>query len=783
MAETKETIVLEINATDALSQIAEMQKEMNALREAQKGFTTDSAEYQAIAGRIRIVTKDQADLKRALDASVKARREELDMVTFSNNSIKQNRELLKQLTAQYVEMKNPPKEVTAQIKSLSDALKVQEAAIGDTRRNVGNYTEAMSQALGGLSKLPGAAGQAAQGVQAMNAAFAAGTGPIGLILTAITALIPILQNNAEFADELGFAMDGLTKVFEVLVDFAVEGIKQLGFLKNAFSDPIGTIKQLGQMLADNLINRFKALGGFIEAISLAFQGKWSEATKAALNATTQLATGVEGLGNKVIDVYKSGDAASRQFDALSNALAKAKGQAQKYRAEADILERSLKNVSLTTQQRTEIANKAADALIKAANVSVEAAKLEQKALQEKLKGEKLNGEQEAQLTEAQTKVTLAAMEAKEAIAQRDTWVARLLAQNSKNVAAAEKEKMRTIKEAQDEFDLAVKQNAETQKKYSDLLLSIGKKNGDETKRQLEQSVDAFERDKNRRELTIQLIEEQNMTIAEINKEFAASDYKTFADYYKAKVDAAQKAADDEIAIEQAKFDAAAGIANALTELGNLVLGNSAAAVAFQKTMALINIGISTAEAIAGIVRIATTSPASVAGGVFSIVAQVATGIATVVANIAKATQIIAGIGEAQPPELQTFEDGGEVVTVGGKRHRDGGTKFVGSDGTRFEAEQGEKIFVMKRTAAANIGRLSAFNQLYGGNAWDNNMTRYAEDGGLVFDGGMTTRSMSQPDLAAQIQQAVANMPAPVVSVKEINTVNTRRTIAQEQAGL
>jgi hypothetical protein len=166
------------------------------------------------------------------------------------------------------------------------------------------------------------------------------------------------------------------------------------------------------------------------------------------------------------------------------------------------------------------------------------------------------------------------------------------------------------------------------------------------------------------------------------------------------------------------------------------------------------------------------------------VAQIATGIATVVSSMARASQLLSNAGDVPAaPEAPVFEDGGEVITVGGKRHRDGGTKFVGSDGTRFEAEQGEKIFVMKRTAAANIGRLSAFNQLYGGNAWDNNMTRYAEDGGLVFDGGMTTRSMSQPDLAAQIQQAVANMPAPVVSVKEINTVNTRRTIAQEQAGL
>lgn len=788
MAENKETIVLEINATDALSQIAEMQKEMNALREAQKGFTTDSAEYQALAGRIRIVTKDQGDLKRALDASVKARRQEIDTTTFSNNSIAQNRELLKQLTAQYIQMRQPNEALTAQIKKLSDNLKVQEAAIGDTRRNVGNYTESMSMALGAVSKLPGAAGQAASGVQAMSAAFAAGTGPIGLILTAISALIPILQNNAEFADEMTFAMDGLTKAFEVLINFAIDGVKQLGFLKNAFSDPIGTIKQLGEMIANNLINRFKALGGFIEAISLAFQGKWSEASRAALNATTQLATGIENLGGKVVDAYKSGDKASRQFDALTEAMGRAENAAKEYDKQAIILERSLKNTTLSEQERIKIANQAADNYIKAAKTRQQAAILELRAQEELLKGDQASDEERKKLNDLRHAVKMAAMDADEAIAQRQTRIDKLLAkeakESSKEVVKSEQDKTKALEEEQKKREALIQKGIEDERTLR--VFRIEQEEDSLSKRlALFDAQSEAEEEKLRAmgATEIELAEARNQQIGEITDKFnkEQQDKKDKADAEA--LAKAKQQAEEEATIQQAKFEAASSVANALTAIGQAVLGNSAAGLAFQKAMALVDIGISTATSIAAVVAAATKDAISKPGGVFTLIATVATGIATVTANIMKATQLLSQSQAPSPPELQTFAEGGEVFTLGGKRHRDGGTKFVGSDGTRFEAEQGEKIFVMKRTASAAIDRLGSFNQLFGGNAWGNSLNRYAEDGGLVFDGGMTTRSLGGNDLAAQLQQAVANMPAPVVSVKEINTVNTRRAIAQEQAGL
>lgn len=58
---------------------------------------------------------------------------------------------------------------------------------------------------------------------------------------------------------------------------------------------------------------------------------------------------------------------------------------------------------------------------------------------------------------------------------------------------------------------------------------------------------------------------------------------------------------------------------------------------------------------------------------------------------------------------------GAVFNIGGRRHSQGGTKFYGEDGTAFEAEKDEKMFILNRQASAAIGPLlSDINQQYGG---------------------------------------------------------------------
>lgn len=70
---------------------------------------------------------------------------------------------------------------------------------------------------------------------------------------------------------------------------------------------------------------------------------------------------------------------------------------------------------------------------------------------------------------------------------------------------------------------------------------------------------------------------------------------------------------------------------------------------------------------------------------------------------------------------------GGLTEIGGRRHSQGGTKFVGEDGTRFEAEKGELIGVMNRSAAAHF--MSYNNSFLSGGS--KTYPNYFANGGIV----------------------------------------------------
>lgn len=94
---------------------------------------------------------------------------------------------------------------------------------------------------------------------------------------------------------------------------------------------------------------------------------------------------------------------------------------------------------------------------------------------------------------------------------------------------------------------------------------------------------------------------------------------------------------------------------------------------------------------------------------------------------------------------------GAVFNIGGRRHSQGGTKFYGEDGTAFEAEKDEKMFILNRQASAALGPLlSDINQQYGGVSLSR-ASSYLASGGQILRAASTSQ---QPefdfDLMAEI---------------------------------
>jgi len=118
-----------------------------------------------------------------------------------------------------------------------------------------------------------------------------------------------------------------------------------------------------------------------------------------------------------------------------------------------------------------------------------------------------------------------------------------------------------------------------------------------------------------------------------------------------------------------------------------------------------------------------------------------------------------------------FEKGG-IQEIGGKRHSAGGTKFVGSDGTTFEAEAGEGIGILNRSAFSTF---MDFNNRFGSGT---------SSSGFFQGGGIITQGVKNETINLEsIVNAIAEIPAPIVAVEEIQSVGNRYVNVQQTANL
>lgn len=200
------------------------------------------------------------------------------------------------------------------------------------------------------------------------------------------------------------------------------------------------------------------------------------------------------------------------------------------------------------------------------------------------------------------------------------------------------------------------------------------------------------------------------------------------EYQQAKKDLADK----EIAIEQSKLQAAAGVANGMSQVLEAMGEDNTAFAQLSKVLALAEIAINTGKAIAAGVAQAQSVPYPA-----NLVA-IATTVATVLANIATAIKTV---------KSAKFAQGGTIVGVGS------GT----SDSISARVSNGESVVTQQATSMFSP-LLSALNQL---------------GGGVPIVATSPQQQIGEDMLANAFARGAAMMPRPVVSVEEINTTNNR----------
>ena len=373
--ETRKIILqLEVDQAKSISQIVTLKDRIAQLKTEQKSLnleTTDGKKtFEAYNAQIKALTKEQRSLENAVSQTAGA-------MEYENGSIAANRAELSRLTAEYKNLANPTAEQTKRIKDLSDKLKQQEAAIGNTSRNVGNYKEALMGIQAQLGVFGPQIQQLTQGFQATTQGVqlavkgfstlkgALATTGIGLILIAFGTLLTYFKETDEGATKLEGIMGGLGAVMKEVSGVAAEIGGRLFDVITGAETLQSALSDLGDFLLNNLINRFKAFLVLGEAIGQAFNGDFSQATRTALNATIQFTSGIEdGLGTAQKYAEQLAAAAKQAFEyAIKlDAINDAQRALNITNAKSDQIVQQLiisaKNKTLTDQQRIDLLEKA-----------------------------------------------------------------------------------------------------------------------------------------------------------------------------------------------------------------------------------------------------------------------------------------------------------------------------------------------------------------------------------------------------------------------------------------
>lgn len=365
-----ETIILTVDIKANTERLVELRKELNANTEAQKALAAANkagnlSGDELAAGQIRLktaaaaLTQETRTLTTANAAQEKANKS-------GAGSIEQLRAELALGTKAYNALSQSERDNTeagqklqANNKAISDSLKRLEGAIGDTRRNVGNYNEGIKdvnvtngQLVGGLraaadkglspfkdkleqgtgllgkfkggadlvktglSSLKGAGEEGAGGFKAVAAGIAL-TG-IGLFIIAISAVVGYFTSTNEGGKILKQGLAGLGAVVTSVANLFT-GAGKAGV--EAFKSPHEAVKAFMDFLKGQVVNRLAAFGVLLDGIRNRDFKKITDSViqfqLGITNGTDKMAAFANGIGDAVTNATNL----EAQFQALKKSRA------------------------------------------------------------------------------------------------------------------------------------------------------------------------------------------------------------------------------------------------------------------------------------------------------------------------------------------------------------------------------------------------------------------------------------------------------------------------------
>jgi len=224
------------------------------------------------------------------------------------------------------------------------------AAVGETQKlktginDVGASSGALTGkldamtggAVSGFRNMVGGIKGVALGFKSVGVAIA--LSGLGLLVITISAIIAAFKSSEagqnKFAKLMGVFGSVTGNLIDILSDFGELAI-------GVFENPVQSIKNLGNLIKDNIINRFNGMLELIpavgKAIGLFFTGKFEEAGIVAVNAMGKVALGVTDVSGKLGKLVKG----TKEYAEQLKKDAQLAGVIADKRAKADTVERNL----------------------------------------------------------------------------------------------------------------------------------------------------------------------------------------------------------------------------------------------------------------------------------------------------------------------------------------------------------------------------------------------------------------------------------------------------------
>lgn len=805
-------IAKSVELAETKSQLmAALKDEKKQLDEAGKSYKAGTISQDDYKKAVGDAAKAQIDLKKQLldvNASISDNNREIKTNTTLLNSQEDSVDALraqlakntKELNAMSAATRNNTDEgqkLVTETKEISDRLKDMEKAVGDNRRNVGNYAESIQEAMSSTQGLSGATAAMATSLsggvnilKVFNATLKANPilAVVSVILVLVSTVEKLMKRNSEMAANLKAAF----APFEVIFSRILDGVTEL----------LGGVAKAFEWITEKIVNLLSSIGLITEE-------------------TTKAANAAKALTKQELAIY----------EAETDNLVTLSAMRRELEAQRTIVGDQLK----TAEERNLAAQKAIAISKQMEKAEIDV--LQQKYNQIKAQNELSYTSKEDRRAEMQALADLQARQAdyigqrKELENQASGIVKTQIAANAAAYKAAEAAKAQAaIKAAQDAENQKRALQAETIKQMETALTAlnlsmqakelendtIGTKLENEKayveeslkleKYRLEQGLISKQEYANKeaefnlgiQQLEMQRKEEQDalmrereamdaanlheLKMAEVTNEFDMRQMQLDAQYAQ-EMAAAEKIGAD-TALIQAKYEKAkeantkarvnaeltmtAGLAG---QMSTLLGEQSAIGKSFAVVQATINtyLGATKALATKGIL-----------------------GIAEAAVIIAFGMKQVATIAKQKDPDtkintsVKKYAKGGQIY---GRSHAQGGVTFRGDNGQVFEAEGGENVYIMKKTASAEINALSALNEAHGGNSFGTSGLYKFADGGMVAGLSEANRVVKQAEsmklssesinqLAGVVIDAVMSMPNPVVSVQDINSGQNDVSVVQ-----